>query len=151
MNKENYQQLILEPIDNNRQINLCGPMDDNLKTIERRLGVEISYRGNHFKILGKQANCQAVSKLLKNLYLETTPVKGKTKNISEEIVHLAILETSILEQAPSKVDYDDSKIITVKTKRSPSTKTAPKINCRPIVVFKCFYLLKPLIIVQVNI
>ena len=30
---------------------------------------------------------------------------------------MAILETSILEQAPSKVDYDDSKIITVKTKR----------------------------------
>ena len=38
-------------------------MDDNLKTIERRLGVEISYRGHEFKIVGQQANCEAVEKL----------------------------------------------------------------------------------------
>ena len=82
MSKEICHQLTLEPVDNSRQINLCGPMDDNLKTIERRLGVEISYRGNQFKILGKEANCQAVIALLKNLYIETANVKGESKIIN---------------------------------------------------------------------
>ena len=54
-------------------------MDDHLKTIERRLGVKISYRGSQFKVLGKDSHCIAVINLLKNLYIETAPVKGQIK------------------------------------------------------------------------
>ena len=122
--KSKSHQLTLEPVDNGRQANLCGPMDDHLKTIERRLGVEISYRGNRFKILGKDTNCIAVVKLLKNLYLETAPIKGQNKDITDEMVHLGILETSILEQealASSKEAADLGanyvKMFTIKTKR----------------------------------
>lgn len=107
----------LEPADNHRQANLCGPMDDNLKTIERRLGVEISYRGNEFKIVGSANNCAAVIKLLKDLYLETGVVKDQSQTISGEMLHLAILEADVLEQAPTKVDADFDKMITIKTKR----------------------------------
>ena len=114
-------QLVLEPQDNHRQANLCGAMDDNLKTIERRLGVEISYRSNHFKIVGKPSNCQAVAKLLTNLYIETQVVKGKSTTITGELVHLAIIDTNVLEQAPDKlkstVDALYDKTITIKTKR----------------------------------
>ena len=92
-------------------------MDDNLKTIERRLGVEISYRGNQFKIVGKPANCTAVVGLLKSLYIETETIKGQSKAITDEMVHLAILDTSILEQEPSPVDIDYEKMVTIKTKR----------------------------------
>ncbi|PCI60630.1 MAG: nucleoside triphosphate hydrolase [Gammaproteobacteria bacterium] len=96
-------------------------MDDNLKTIERRLGVEISYRSNHFKIVGKPSNCQAVAKLLTNLYIETQVVKGKSTTITGELVHLAIIDTNVLEQAPDKlkstVDALYDKTITIKTKR----------------------------------
>jgi len=113
----NSQLLILEPLDNQRQANLCGAMDDNLKTIERRLGVEISYRNNHFKILGKSTHCQAVVKLLSNLYIETQIVKGKSKTITDEIVHLAILNTNILEQQPDKIDVNYEKTVNIKTKR----------------------------------
>ena len=49
VNPATNHQLELTPVDNERQAELCGPMDDHLKTIERRLGVEISYRGNQFK------------------------------------------------------------------------------------------------------
>ena len=117
MTKESSHQLTLTPVDNDRQANLCGPMDDNLKTIERRLGVEISYRGNQFKILGKPANCHAVIELLKNLYLETEMVKGESKVITDEMVHLAILDAKVLEQEPTKVDVDYEKMVTIKTKR----------------------------------
>lgn len=117
MSQESSQQLTLSPVDNDRQANLCGPMDDNLKTIERRLGVEISYRANQFKILGKPANCHAVAQLLKNLYLETKEVKGNSKIITDEMVHLAILDAKVLEQEPTKVDVDYEKMVTIKTKR----------------------------------
>lgn len=121
-------QLSLEPVDNERQANLCGPMDDNLKTIERRLGVEISYRGNQFKVLGKDIHCVAVINLLKNLYLETAPVKGQSKIITGEMVHLGIVETNILEQdntditsasakETAELGANYEKMVTIKTKR----------------------------------
>jgi phosphate starvation-inducible PhoH-like protein len=88
----------LTPVDNHRQANLCGPMDDNLKTIERRLGVEINYRGHEFTVVGKPKNRQSVITILKDLYLESQIVKGEGKIITPEMVHLAILEADCLEQ-----------------------------------------------------
>jgi len=100
-------------------------MDDNLKTIERRLGVEISYRGHEFTIVGQPKNCLAVVKIIKDLYLESQEVKGESKIISPEMIHLAILEADCLEQDNEQKDngisadlenkYDD--MVTIKTKR----------------------------------
>lgn len=117
MSKHSHQKITLEPIDNNRQANLCGPMDDNLKTIEKRLGVEISYRGNEFKIVGLSHATTAVAKILTDLYVETAPVKGEEKIITDEMVHLAIISANALEQAPSKVDAEYQQMVTIKTKR----------------------------------
>lgn len=110
-------ELSLEPIDNSRLTNLCGPMNDNLKSIERRLGVEINCRHNQFRIIGQPNNCDAASKILKDLYIETAEVKGETKDITPEMVHLAILEANVLEQAPTEHDADFTKMVTIKTKR----------------------------------
>lgn len=107
----------LEPIDNNRLANLCGSMDNHLKTIERRLGVKLNYSSNQFKVMGEPSNCDAVIILLKNLYIETATVKNQLKEISEEMVHLAILDAKVLEQEPTKVDVDFDKLVTIKTKR----------------------------------
>jgi len=133
--KQASHQLTLTPVDNDRQAELCGPMDDHLKTIERRLGVGISYRGNQFKILGNDKNCLAVIELLKNLYLETSPVNGQSKTITEAMVHLAILEANVLEQDDNLYSIDSvnssasiskeaselganyEKVVTIKTKR----------------------------------
>lgn len=117
MSTDTSQLLTLEPVDNFRQANLCGPLDDNLKTIERRLGVEISYRGNEFKVLGKPNNCAAVTKILKELYVETETVKGNNQVITSEMVHLAIINADVLEQAPTKHEADFDKMVTIKTKR----------------------------------
>ncbi|KAL8188378.1 UNVERIFIED_CONTAM: hypothetical protein K2H54_000100 [Gekko kuhli] len=111
--------LHLEPADNQRLASLCGPFDDNVKQLERRLGVEISYRDNHFQLLGKQAQVEAAAVILKHLYVETQPLKGgKVTDITPDMVHLAILESRVLEQddepAPS-IPY--GKEVTVKTKR----------------------------------
>ncbi|MDF2402937.1 PhoH family protein [Aeromonas sp. 5HA1] len=111
--------LHLEPADNQRLASLCGPFDDNIKQLERRLGVEISYRDNHFQLLGKQAQVDAAAVILKHLYVETQPLKGgKVTDIIPDMVHLAIQESRVLEQddePASSIPYD--KEVTVKTKR----------------------------------
>lgn len=116
LSKLDSLHLALEPVDNIRQANLCGPMDQHLKTIERRLGVEISYRGNQFKIVGNTQNCVAVIKLLTTLYVETAEVKGVSQIITAEMIHLAITEADVLEQ-DSEFTHHYDKVVTIKTKR----------------------------------
>jgi phosphate starvation-inducible PhoH-like protein len=48
-----FQDLLLEPADNRRLANLCGHLDEHLRQIERRLGVEINNRGNQFRVIGR--------------------------------------------------------------------------------------------------
>ncbi|WJG08021.1 PhoH family protein [Aliiglaciecola sp. LCG003] len=92
-------EIILEPADNKRLASLCGPLDDNIKQIERRLGVEITYRNNEFKVLGEPLQTNGAAELLKLLYIETQPVKGITHILEPDQVHLAIQEAKCLEKA----------------------------------------------------
>lgn len=58
----------LEPDDNVRLANLAGPFDEHLRQIELRLGVEISNRGNVFRLIGEAAAVKAGERLLRELY-----------------------------------------------------------------------------------
>ncbi|MGL5660423.1 MAG: PhoH family protein [Aeromonas sp.] len=119
--------LHLEPADNQRLASLCGPFDDNIKQLARRLGVEINYRDSHFQLAGKPAQLDAAAVILKHLYVDTQPLKGgQVPDIAPELVHLAIQESRVLEQddqlAPSSaastdVSTDASNTVTIKTKR----------------------------------
>ncbi|HEY3488099.1 MAG TPA: phosphate starvation-inducible protein PhoH, partial [Gammaproteobacteria bacterium] len=60
--------LILQPEDNRRLANLCGQMDLNIREIERRLGIEISSRGNVFKLRGTRTAVNGACEVLKDLY-----------------------------------------------------------------------------------
>ena len=88
----------LEPADSKRLSSLCGPFDDNIKQIERRLGVEITYRNNAFKVLGEPQQIKSASELLKLLYIETQPIKGRIPELEAEQVHLAIQEAALLKK-----------------------------------------------------
>ena len=54
------REITLEPADNARLLSLCGPFDDNIKQLERRLGIEINRRDNHFKLTGRPICVTAV-------------------------------------------------------------------------------------------
>ena len=112
-NKLTTLNLYLEPSDIRRLASLCGPFDDNIKQLERRIGVEISYRNNHFQIVGQARNCLTVNNLLKTLYVETETVRGNTPDLEPDTVHLAIQEAVSLDaEAPR-----DEKELYIKTKR----------------------------------
>ena len=109
----------LEPAESRRLSSLCGPFDDNIKQIERRLGVEVSYKGSHFKVIGETIPAEAASDVIKTLYVETAPVKGNYKDIEPEQVHLEIQESKALEQQKEKVTEHawQGKETFIKTKR----------------------------------
>nr|WP_025739043.1 PhoH family protein [Salinivibrio socompensis] len=108
--------LTLEPADNTRLANLCGPFDDNIKQLERRLGVEISHRHNTFTVMGKPHTANAAVDILKRLYVDTAPVRGSSPDIEPEAIHLAIKESGVLEQnTESSIPY--GKEINIKTKK----------------------------------
>ncbi len=109
-------EIDLEPADNQRLASLCGPFDDNIKHLERRLGVEINYRGNQFTVLGKAHIAAVTLDIIKRLYIETAPVKGKQVDIEPEQIHLAIKESGVLEQtAESSITI--GKEVFIKTKK----------------------------------
>ncbi|WP_440053884.1 PhoH family protein [Pseudoalteromonas sp. T1lg65] len=91
-------EIYLEPADNHRLSSLCGPFDENLKQIERRLGVEIAHRDNWFKVTGKPVTASAAVDILKSLYVDTQPLKGQITEIEPDRVHLAITEANCLDQ-----------------------------------------------------
>lgn len=108
----------LEPADSDRLASLCGPFDDNIKQLERRLGVEISYRNQAFSVVGKPATAQATADIIKRLYVETQPVRGgQIPDLEPNSVHLAIKESNSLEQAVEPQTDEYSKSVTIRTKR----------------------------------
>lgn len=114
MSKIVSNKVVLDPQDTKRLLSLCGPFDDNLKQIERRLGVEINYRNNEFSVHGDPQQANGASELLKLLYIETQPVRGSVPNLEPNQIHLAIQEAKCLERAEAG-DY--AKEVHIKTKR----------------------------------
>ncbi len=102
----------LEPADNARLANLCGPLDEHLRHIEQRLGVEIHNRGGHFRVLGPPEGARETRRLLKRLYSDA----GRAPLTREE-VHLALTEAAtklVLEPAAESGATDE---IVIKTRR----------------------------------
>jgi len=56
----------LLPEDNVRLALLCGPLDQNIKLVEQRLGVGVSRRGSHFRISGERAS--GAERVLRDLF-----------------------------------------------------------------------------------
>ena len=113
-------ELTLEPANNQRLSSLCGPFDDNIKHLERRLGVEVSYRGNLFTVVGKPHTVSAAIDILKDLYVDTAPVKNQYPDIEPEQIHLAVKESGVLEQEKEKENVSTipyGKEIIIKTKK----------------------------------
>ncbi|GAB2935042.1 PhoH family protein [Rheinheimera gaetbuli] len=81
--------LTLEGADNRRLTLLCGPFDDNVKHIERRLLVDISHRDNLLKVAGPADNVAAALDVLQQLYALTAAPNAE---LTPEQVHLLISE-----------------------------------------------------------
>ena len=84
--------VLLEPADNERLADLCGPLDRHLRQLEDRLGVEIATRGNVFQVQGEPDPVRTASEIIRKLYAST----GE-ESLTAERVHLALQESEIEE------------------------------------------------------
>lgn len=82
--------LELLPENNERLANLCGQLDQHLRQIERRLGIEINSRGNRFRLIGTRDAVRAGEELLKVMYGNTAE-----ETLTPERVHLLLQESGI--------------------------------------------------------
>ena len=67
----NQRDFTLDPEDNARLANLCGPFDEHVRQVELRLGVEINHRGGIFQVIGDDHAARATEKVLRALYANT--------------------------------------------------------------------------------
>ena len=98
----------LEPADNERLANVCGPFDQHLKQLERRLGVDIVSRGNSFQISGAPDVARAAGEILRRMYIET-----EAETLTAERVHLYLHEAGIADALDEEADDD----VVVKVRR----------------------------------
>jgi phosphate starvation-inducible PhoH-like protein len=82
---ETQREFELEPSDNARLANLCGPLDENLRLLESRLDVQINRRGDTFRVIGVRA--EAAEDTLRELF-----DLAKNDEVTPERVHLALRE-----------------------------------------------------------
>src|SRR5688572_5000432 len=83
---EPAREFDLVPADNTRLANLCGPLDENLRLVEERMGVTVKRRGANFRISGQRAN--AAENLLHELF-----ESAQREEISLDRVHLALRDS----------------------------------------------------------
>jgi len=70
---------LFSPPSNTRLTNLCGPMDEHLRTIEVALQVKIAHRHEQFKVEGNKAAAQRGMEMLQALYeMAARPIETAT-------------------------------------------------------------------------
>ena len=92
------RDVVLEPADNSRLANLCGQFDEHLRQIENRLDVEISSRGNRFRVTGKPGAAEAGGNVLLSLF----ELAG-SERLDPERVHI-LLQESVMSESEAASD-----------------------------------------------
>ena len=100
--------ITLEPADNQRLANLCGPFDQHLRQLERRLGVEINSRGNVFRVLGEPDPVRVAREIIQRLYDVT-----REEPLTPDGVHLFLQESGL----EPETDTETSEDAVVRTRR----------------------------------
>ncbi len=115
------QSFELLPADNARISALLGYLDEHIKHLERRLGVEINVRENQVQIIGGAKNTAAARQAIESLYAQTK----KRQDLDSADIHLAIQEVMAEQALAEPANHDDVKLITKRgliKPRSPNQK-----------------------------
>ena len=106
----NQRDFTLDPEDNARLANLCGPFDEHLRQVELRLGVEINHRGSIFQVIGEDAPARASEKVLRALYAST-----EDEALTGAKINLYLAESGV--DAIVEADAGEAQEVVIKVKR----------------------------------
>jgi len=99
------------PANNERLANLCGQLDQHLRQIESRLGIEIGSRGSTFRLIGKHRSVAAGARVLRDLYQASAD-----EILTPERIHLHLQESGV-DALPDSTE-DRLPDVVIKTKRA---------------------------------
>ncbi|HET9694232.1 MAG TPA: PhoH family protein, partial [Steroidobacteraceae bacterium] len=90
------REVSLEGADNQRLANFAGPMEQNLRHVEERLGVEVRRRGHQLQVLGPSAPVAHAATVLERLF-----ELSARETLSPDRVHLCVQEYGFPQPAPA--------------------------------------------------
>jgi phosphate starvation-inducible protein PhoH and related proteins len=105
------RDVLLAPADNVRLVELCGPLDEHLRLIESRLGVEVRRRGNRFQLVGLAPAVKRAESVLQDLY-----ARAQREPVDSERVHIALQELD-MDNTPNTDAAAESDELKVRTAR----------------------------------
>ena len=111
LSSDDSRELLLEPADNSSLANLSGQFDDNLRQIERRLGIQIKHRGNRFRLTGPSSGVRAGSRVIRDLYA----IAGE-EEVDNQRVHIALQE-ALMDQPDERNDSGGEGGVVMKARR----------------------------------
>ena len=104
------RDVLLAPADNVRLVELCGPLDEHLRLIESRLGVEVRRRGNRFQLVGMEPAIERAESVLQDLY-----ARAQREPVDSERVHIALQALDMDgDAAAAKPEPDELKVRTAR-------------------------------------
>lgn len=111
METTHYSQIVvLSPEDNKRLLNLCGRLDEHIRLIEDRLGVDIKQRGYTFAINGPPMAVARAGQVINELY----QLAQKHKVLGPHQVHLHLQSAPRTSVAPTQSKQEPSMEIRLK-------------------------------------
>jgi phosphate starvation-inducible PhoH-like protein len=105
------RELSLAGADNPRLANFAGPMEQNLRHVEERLGVEVRRRGHELQVLGPVAAVNNASAVLQRMF-----ELSATEALSPDRVHLCVQEYGFPRPAMPAAAGDEREVV-VQTQR----------------------------------
>jgi len=106
------RELSLEAADNTRLGNFAGPMEQNLRHVEERLGVEVRRRGHRLQVLGPAAGADNALAVLERM-LELSA----TETLTPDRVHLCVQELGFPTAARAAEATPEAADVIVQTQR----------------------------------
>ncbi len=103
------RDVLLAPADNVRLVELCGPLDEHLRLIESRLGVEVRRRGNRFQLVGLAPAIERAESVLQELY-----ARAQREPVDSERVHIALQELDMDGNDEPKTEPEELKVRTAR-------------------------------------
>jgi phosphate starvation-inducible PhoH-like protein len=106
------RELSLEAADNARLGNFAGPMEQNLRHVEERLGVEVRRRGHRLQVLGPPGGVDNAHAVLTRMF-----ELSATEPMSPERVHLCVQELGFPAPASDGEASPETAEVVVQTQR----------------------------------
>ena len=106
------RDLAFEPVDNARLANFVGPLDENLRHIEQRLGVEVRRRGGWMQVSGSPEAADAAQRVLQHLF-----ELSASESLTPDRVHLVLQEATMDAAASAATPIRPAEDMAIHTQR----------------------------------